>query len=103
MLQNVGDSVRETVVFRLSDPVGAILYDEYALGTIVGLEVTSQQEEVSNQQQANLDPFGLWEEIARSSLVVVTDGEEEKIPDPPSLSVADAMVLEGRGPPSISR
>ena len=97
VLQNVGDSVRETVVFRLSDPAGAILYDEYALGTIVGLEVSSQQEEVSSQQQENLDPPGLLEAIARNSLVVITDGEEEEIPDPPSLSVADALVQEGPG------
>ncbi len=97
VLQNVEDSVRETVVFRLTDPVGAILYDEYALGTIVGLEVPSQQEEVSNQQPQNLDPTSWSEAIGRSPLVVITDDEEVEIPDPPSLSVADAMVKEGAG------
>ena len=97
VLQNVGDSVRETVVFRLTNPAGAILYDEYALGTIVGSEVSSQQQEVTSQQQQNLDPSSWSEAIARTPLVVVTDGEEEKIPDPPSLSVADALVQEGPG------
>ena len=97
VLQNVGDSVRETVVFRLTDPVGAILHDEYALGTIVGLEVPSQQEEVSNQQPQNLDPTSWSEAIGRSPLVVITDDEEVEIPDPPSVSVADAMVKEGPG------
>ena len=96
VLQNVGDSVRETVVFRLSEPVGAILHDEYALGTIVGLEVTSPQEEVSNQQLENLGTPGLLEAIERTTLVI-TDGEEVEIPDPPSVSVADALVLEGPG------
>ena len=97
VLQNVGEGVRETVVFRLTNPVGAILKDEFALGTIVGSEVPSQQEEVTNQQPQNLGTFSLLEEIARTPVVVVTDGEEEKIPDPPSLSVADALVLEGPG------
>ena len=90
VLQNVGDSVRETVVFRLTDPAGAILYDEYALGTIVGSEV-------SGQQGQNLDRASLLETIPRSSLVVIPDDEEEEIPDPPSLSVADALVKEAPG------
>ena len=97
VLQNVGEGVRETVVFHLTNPVGAILKDEFALGTIVGSEVPSQQEEVTNQQPQNLGTFSLLEEIARTPVVVVTDDEEEKIPDPPSVSVADALVLEGPG------
>ena len=99
VLQNVGNSVRETVVFRLTDPAGAILYNEYALGTIVGLEVTSPQEEVSNQQPQNLDPISLLEANSRTTLVITDgeDGEEVEIPDPPSVSVADALVVEGPG------
>ncbi len=64
VLENGGDLDRESVVFHLSSPSGAILIDEFAVGTIVDLAVSSQQE-------TNLSP--------------------------PSVSVADALVLEGPG------
>ena len=45
VLENLGDNGPEIVVFRLSSPSGAILSDEYAMGTIIDLAVSSQQEE----------------------------------------------------------
>ena len=64
VLEDVGDNDRESVVFRLSSPSGAILADEYVVGTIIDLAVSRQQGDILG---------------------------------PPSLSVADALVLEGPG------
>ena len=64
VLEDVGDNDRESVVFRLSSPSGAILADEYVVGTIIDLAVSRQLGEILG---------------------------------PPSVSVADAVVLEGPG------
>ena len=46
VLEDVGDSDRESVVFHLSSPSGAILADEFAVGTIIDLAVSRQQAEI---------------------------------------------------------
>ena len=48
VIEDPGDSGPEIVVFRLSSPTAAILYGEFAMGTITELAVSSQQEETDS-------------------------------------------------------